>query len=307
MARAHLLIVNYNTADLLRRCLEHTFASVTSVPFTVTVVDNGSTDGSLDLVRREFPTVRTLDAGRNRGFAGGNNLGLRAILAALEPDASPLHEYILLLNTDLLLAPESLQVLTDFLEAHPGAGVVGPRVELPSGSLDLACRRGFPTPRSALFRLLGLSRRFPRHPVLAAYNLTYLDPGESAEVDSVMGACMLVRVAAIAGARGAGLLDEDFFMYGEDLDWAYRIKRQGWRIYYHPATRVLHYKGATSSRRSERMIVEFYRAMYLFHRKHYAPTSPRLMNWLVLVGIVARGAFALSVNALRPAERKRVA
>lgn len=307
MARVHLLIVNYNTADLLRRCLERAFASVTTFPFTVTVVDNGSTDGSLDLVRREFPSVRALDAGWNRGFAGGNNVGLRAILAALAPDAAPLHEYVLLLNTDLLLARETLQVLTDFLETHPEAGVVGPRVELPNGALDLACRRGFPTPRSALFKLLGLSRRFPRHPALAAYNLTHLDPSALTEVDAVMGACMLVRVAAIEGERGAGLLDETFFMYGEDLDWAYRIKRRGWRIYYQPATRVLHYKGATSSRRSERMIVEFYRAMYLFHRKHYAPTSPRLVNWLVLAGIVARGALALSVNALRPAERKRVA
>jgi GT2 family glycosyltransferase len=122
-----------------------------------------------------------------------------------------------------------------------------------------------------------------------------------------MGACMLVRVAAIAGERGAGLLDERFFMYGEDLDWAYRIKARGWRVFYEPATRVLHYKGATSAQRSGRMIVEFYRAMYLFYRKHYAPAAPRAFNWLVVAGIVARGAVAFGVNLLRPAERKRVA
>lgn len=303
----HLVVVNFNTAALLRRCLTHAYASATAFPFTVTVVDNGSADDSLALLRREFPQARAIAAGRNRGFAGGNNLALRAILDDLPPGADRAHEYVLLLNTDLFLAPETLQVLTDFLETHPEAGVVGPRVEKRDGTLDLACRRGFPTPASALYKLLGLSRRFPGHARLAAYNLTHLDPGRRTEVDSVMGACMLVRVAAIAGARGAGLLDERFFMYGEDLDWAYRIKARGWRVFYEPATRVLHYKGATSAQRSGRMIVEFYRAMYLFYRKHYAPAAPRVLNWIVVAGIVARGAVAFGVNLLQPAERKRVA
>ena len=115
---------------------------------------------------------------------------------------------------------------------------------------------------------------------------------------------MLVRLSAI---DAAGLLDEAFFMYGEDLDWAYRIKAQNWQVFYNPATRVLHQKGATSARQSGRMIVEFYRAMYLFHRKHYAPRSPRPFNWLVAAGIATRGALALGVNLTRPAARKRVA
>lgn len=306
-ARLHLVVVNYNTAALLRRCLNHAYASETPYPFEVTVVDNGSADESLAMLRREFPQARAIDAGRNRGFAGGNNLALRAILDALPAGADPDHEYVLLLNTDLFLAPDTLRVLTDFLEAHPNAGVVGPRVEKPDGTLDLACRRAFPTPASALFKLLGLSRRFPGSARLASYNLTHLDPGQLTEVDAVMGACMLVRASAIVGPRGAGLLDDTFFMYGEDLDWAYRIKARGWRVFYQPATRVLHYKGATSARSSGRMIVEFYRAMYLFYRKHYAPRAPRALNWLVTAGIVARGAFALGVNLLRPADRKRVA
>jgi GT2 family glycosyltransferase len=304
MARTHLVIVNYNTAALLRRCLRHACASIATHPFTITVVDNGSTDGSLDLVRAEFPRARPLAAGRNLGFAGANNLALRAILAALPPGAAREHEYVMLLNSDLFLAPDTLQVLTDFLEAHPEAGIVGPRVEKPDGTLDLACRRGFPTPANAFFKLTGLSRRFPNHPRLAGYNLTHLDPGHLTEVDAVTGACMLVRVAAI---DAVGLLDDAFFMYGEDLDWAYRIKRRGWRVFYCPTSRVLHHKGATSARQSGRMIVEFYRAMYLFHRKHYAPRAPRALNWLVTAGIVARGALAFGVNALRAPGRKRVA
>lgn len=306
-ARVHLLIVNYNTAPLLRRCVARVMESEAAIPYTITIVDNGSCDASVTMVRQEFPTVNLVESRRNLGFAGGNNLGLRDILARLPNDAELSRHYVLLLNTDLFVAPETLQVLVDFLDAHPDTAVVGPRVELRDGSLDLACRRAFPTPRSALAKLLGLSKRFPRSTKLAGYNLTHLDPNQITEVDSVMGACMLVRVAAITGPRGAGLLDEAFFMYGEDLDWAFRMKQRGWRVFYNPTTSVLHYKGATSSRRSERMIVEFYRAMYLFHRKHYARDMWRPLNWLVTVGIVARGSFAFAANLLRPAGRKRVA
>jgi N-acetylglucosaminyl-diphospho-decaprenol L-rhamnosyltransferase len=304
MARVHLVILNYNTAGLLRRCLTHSFASTTQHPFDVTVVDNGSTDGSVALVRDEYPQVHLIRSARNLGFAGGNNLALRELLAAAPPDASRDHEYVLLVNTDLFLAPDTIEALVEFAEARPEVGVVGPRVEKPDGTLDLACRRSFPTPANAFFKLFGLSRRFPGHARFAAYNLTHLDPGQLTEVDAVMGACMLVRLSAI---DAAGLLDEDFFMYGEDLDWAYRMKARGLRIFYNPATRVLHQKGATSARQSGRMIVEFYRAMYLFHRKHYAASSPRPFNWLIAAGIAARGALALGLNLARPAAKKRVA
>lgn len=304
MARIHGVIVNYNTADLLRRCLRHSLASVTTHQLTLTVVDNGSRDASLAMVRAEFPDVATIRSERNLGFAGGNNLALREIVAQIPTDADRDDEYILLINTDLFMEPETIETLVGFMQSHPEVGIVGPRVEKRDGSLDLACRRNFPTPANAFFKLFGLSRRFPGHARLAGYNLTHLDPGQLTEVDSVMGACMLVRLSAI---DQAGLLDEAFFMYGEDLDWAYRIKERGWRVYYNPQTRVLHYKGATSARSSWRMILEFYRAMYLFYRKHYAPRSPRPVNWLVAGGIAVRGAIALGMNALRPPGRKRVA
>lgn len=306
-ARVHLLIVNYNTAGLLRRCLDHVLRTDTSYPYSVTVVDNGSTDSSVDVARLAFPRVRIIESKRNLGFAGGNNLGLRDILAGLPPGADITRQYVLLLNTDLFVAPDAIQVLVEFLEANEMAGIVGPRVNLRTGALDLACRRSFPTPRSALAKLLGLSKRFPHLPALAAYNLTHLNPDRLTEVDSVMGACMLVRVAAIVGPRGAGLLDERFFMYGEDLDWAFRIKQLGWRVFYNPTTTVLHFKGATSAQRSERMIVEFYRAMFLFHRKHYAAKMWRPLNWLVTLGIVVRGTAAFAANLVRPVGRKRVA
>ena len=304
MANVHVVVVNYNTAGLLRRCLDHLVASQSSHPITITVVDNGSRDASLEMVRADFPQVRTIRSARNLGFAGGNNLALRQIVAGAPTGAARQDVWVLLVNSDLFVAPETIARLVEFAEADPTIGIVGPRVERPDGSLDLACRRSFPTPANAFFKLAGLSRRFPGNARLAAYNLTNLDERALTEVDAVTGACMLVRLSAI---DRVGLLDEDFFMYGEDLDWAYRIKAAGWRVFYNPATCVLHQKGATSARQSGKMIVEFYRAMYLFYCKHYAARSPRPLNWLVTAGIALRGGLALALNLLRPVARKRVA
>jgi len=304
MANVHVIVVNYNTVGLLRRCLDHVSASRAEATISLTVVDNGSTDSTMAVLHEEYPQVGALRSERNLGFSGGNNLALRQILAESSPRTAREHEYILLVNSDLFLAPDTIAGLVGFAEGRPDVGAVGPRVEKPDGTLDLACRRSFPTPANAFFQLFGLSRRFPGNARFAAYNLTNLDPAQLTEVDAVTGACMLVRVSAI---DQVGLLDERFFMYGEDLDWAYRLKAQGWRIFYNPAVCALHQKGATSARQSGRMIVEFYRAMYLFHQKHYAMRSPRPLNWLVAVGIAARGGMALGLNLLRPTTKKRAA
>lgn len=304
MANVHVVVVNHNTAGLLRRCLDHAIVSDAAATISLTVVDNGSTDGSMAMLREEYPQVRALRAERNLGFSGGNNFALRQILAEMPTGAAREHEYILLVNSDLFLAPDTIAGLVEFAEARPDVGAVGPRVEKPDGTLDLACRRSFPTPANAFFKLSGLSQRFPGNARFASYNLTNRDPAQLTEVDAVTGACMLVRVSVI---DEVGLLDERFFMYGEDLDWAYRIKVRGWRIFYNPAVRALHQKGATSARQSGRMIIEFYRAMYLFHQKHYATRSPRPLNWLVAAGIAVRGGLALGLNLLRPVTKKRVA
>jgi GT2 family glycosyltransferase len=304
MQRLFVIIVNFNTADLLTECLARLCASRLDRPMEVYIVDNGSSDGSLQVVHERFPGVHTIDAGGNLGFAGGNNLALREILAGVPRSVDRKRQHVLLLNTDCFVEPDTLQITATFLDTHPDAGVVGPKVMLADGRLDLACRRSFPTPSSAFWKLTGLARRYPTHPRFARYNLTYLDPDQPHEVDSVMGAYMLVRLSAI---DDAGLLDESFFMYGEDLDWAYRIKKHGWSVHYYPMAHVLHLKGASSSRQSYRLIVEFYRAMYLFHRKHYAPSTFILVNWSITAGIIARGGFALLRNLTRPAGAKRVA
>jgi GT2 family glycosyltransferase len=334
MPNLAIIIVNYNTRDLLAHCLESVYASSTDAHFHAIVVDNRSSDGSVEMVRARFPQATLILSDRNGGFGYANNLALRWLAKqpalpqsgsqggsitevgpthrAQPPAEIPLQgsspysfpcDCVLFLNPDTVLPPNALVVTLGFMEEHADVGIVGPKMVKPDGSLDLACRRSFPTPVSSLFKLTGLSKVFPRHPLIARYNMTYLSDDETAEVDSVMGAYMLVRAEALAQA---GLYDERFFMYGEDLDLAFRIKARGWRVFYYPAVTVLHHKGASSRKQSERSIREFYRAMRVFYRKHYAQGQPGLINAVINLGITVRGEIALLQNALRPTERKRV-
>jgi GT2 family glycosyltransferase len=171
--------------------------------------------------------------------------------------------------------------MIDFMDNHPEAGAVGPKLVRLDGSLDLACRRAFPTPEVSFYRMVGLSKLFPRSEKFGRYNMTFANPDELIEVDSVVGAFMMVRRGAIAQA---GLLDETYFMYGEDLDWAFQIKAHGWKIYYNPAVTVTHVKRA-SSRRSPKAQIEFYRAMDIFYRKFYAQSTPWWLHGLIILGI----------------------
>ncbi|MCX7681192.1 MAG: glycosyltransferase [Anaerolineae bacterium] len=276
-----IVIVSYNTCELLRTCLRSVYASQ-GASFEVCVVDNASSDGSAEMVAREFPQAHLIANAENVGYPAANNQGLR-YLGFTDPAASP-PAFALLLNSDTALPPDALKEMLAFMATHQDAGIAGPKLVLPDGSLDLACRRSFPTPEISFYRLIGLSRLFPRSRRFGGYNLTYLDPDQVAEGDSVVGAFMMVRAEAIAQA---GLLDEQFFMYGEDLDWAYRIKQMGWKVYYNPQVRVLHVKRA-STRQNPRARIEFYRAMEIFYRKHYAAQTPWWLHLLILGAIAAR-------------------
>jgi N-acetylglucosaminyl-diphospho-decaprenol L-rhamnosyltransferase len=291
-----VIIVNYNTRDHLRSCLTSIYNSRGDFAFEACVVDNASSDGSADMVQAEFPQTRLIESPANGGYSYANNLGLEAYdfgprnrarrgthtsHPASAGTLSSTPRYALLLNPDTVLPPDGLAMMLEFMEEHPEVGVAGPKLVLEDGNLDLACRRSFPTPQVAVYRIVGLSKLFPHHPRFGRYNLTYLDPDQVTRVDSVVGAFMLVRGEAI---RQVGLLDEDFFMYGEDLDWAYRITQAGWQVYYNPAVTVLHVKRA-ASRHSPRAAREFYRAMRIFYYKHYANSTPFWLHWLVLAGI----------------------
>ncbi len=276
-----IVIVNYNTRDLLRTCLRTVYASEGAVSLAVCVVDNGSADGSAEMVRTEFPQVRLIANDRNLGYPAANNQGLAALGF---PDGGDAPRYALLLNSDTELPPNALADMVSFADTHPDAGMAGPKLIRRDGSLDLACRRSFPSPEVAFYRLSGLSRLFPRSRRFGRYNLTYLDPDEMTEVDALVGAFMLVRREAI---RQVGLMDEQFFLYGEDLDWCYRFREAGWKVYYNPDVTVLHVKRA-STRHSARAQVEFWRAMDLFYRKHYAAQTSLPIHVLIRAALGAR-------------------
>ncbi|MDQ3549304.1 MAG: glycosyltransferase family 2 protein [Chloroflexota bacterium] len=298
------IVVNYQTPELTISAVEHLCSSeLPGRRFRITIVDNASGDDSVERLTDAFPDIDVIASTRNLGFAGGNNLAIDALLTNLAVDTDRHDTCILLINSDVEVERDAIATCVAFMETHPDVGIVGPKVVLPDGRLDLACRRGFPTPGRAFWKLTGLAKRFPSNPRFTGYNLTHLDEDTVTEVDAVMGAFMLVRLAAV---DSVGLLDDTFFMYGEDIDWAYRIKQHGWRVYYVPVARVRHLKGATTRRQSYRMIVEFYRAMWLFHRKHYAGRTVFLLNWLVAAGIVMRGVVAIAANAMRPTGAKRV-
>lgn len=303
MAHLDIVILNYNRGDLLLSCLSSVFASQTSHTLGVWVVDNASSDDSVAIVRDEFPQARLIANPRNTGFSAGNNLALRQIMAAnAEPGASD-DRYVMLLNNDTVVEPDALDLLIDYLDQHPNVGAVGPKLLLLDGSLDLACRRSFPTPEVSFYRMTGLSRIFPRSPRFARYNMTYLDPDVETEVDALVGAAMVLRSKVV---REVGLLDEQFFMYGEDVDWCYRIKSYGWRIVYYPRSVIHHHKRAASSRRALPSIRAFYDAMRIFHRKHYAQRTLAPINWLIETGITLKEWLAIGRNLLRPAARRRV-
>lgn len=286
-----IVIVHHSLPwPVLNTCLEAIERGRALVRCQAIVVDHGLSPDLLNQLTTRFAWVEVVLDRSDRGYAVSNNLGLRRAAG----------RYLLLLNDDVVLPVTALRDLVDWMDDHPQAGYAGPRLVLPDGRLDRACRRAFPTPLVSLYRLAGLSKLFPRSRTFGRYNLSYLPANQTARVDSVVGACMLVRRAA---AAEVGLLDETYFMYGEDLDWAYRLQQAGWQGWYLASIVALHHKGSSSRRRRLRTTYEFYRAMVVFYRRHYATTTPWAVTWLVLTGILARGSLAI-FYAWLPAVRK---
>ena len=297
-AEIAVVILNYNTADLLRNCLRSVFASQTECRYAIYVVDNASSDGSTLMVQTEFPQVHLITNQTNIGYSAGNNAALRWLGFSERADAASTHTlpaYVLLLNPDTELPPNALQEMVVFMAERTDVGVAGPRVRRPDGSLDRACRRSFPTPQVSFYRMTGLSRLFPKSKRFNAYNLEYLAEDVAHPVDAVVGAFMLIRREAILSA---GLLDERFFMYGEDLDWAKRFKDAGWQVWYNGQVEITHVKAAASGQSSKTRI-DFYEAMWLFYRKHYQPETSWLLDKLIMLGIVGKGSMDVARHLWR--------
>jgi GT2 family glycosyltransferase len=280
-----IIIVNYNTCRLTKDCLRSVYESETNYSYEIILIDNNSRDESVDSIRASYPEVQLIVNPENAGFSRANNQGMRVARG----------RYILLLNSDTVVRRDTLETMVSLMDSRPDLGASGCKVILPDGSLDKACKRGFPTPAASFYYAFGFSRLFPDNPRFNGYQLGCLDPDEEYPVDCLVGAFMLVRRETIEKVGG---LDEEFFMYGEDLDWCYRIKEAGWGIYYYPKTTIVHLKGGSARRRPFKIVYEFHRAMVLFHRKHYSKQHNILVNGAVYAGIGVKFAVSLLKNAL---------
>ncbi len=299
-----IIIVNYNVREFLRQSLLSLRQALAALSAEVFVVDNASSDGSVDMVRQEFPEVRLITNRENVGFAAANNQALRQAHGRL----------VVLLNPDTVVQEDTFVAIRDFMNTHPDTGMVGCKVLNPDGTLQLACRRSFPTPWVAFTRLSGLSRLFPKSRWFGRYNLTYLPEDETAEVEAISGSFMAVRREAFAQV---GMLDEAFFLYGEDLDWCFRMRQSGWKIHYFPGTQIVHFKGESAKQSGFDNLRLFYQAMGLFVRKHFRPDASAVFSkrkpangplgaslfllsyWLLHVAIWIRAAIAFAQSLAR--------
>ena len=287
-----IIIVNYNVKYYLEQCLEAVRRAAQGLQVEVFVVDNLSTDGSIDYLRGRFPEVTFVENRENVGFSRANNQAIRMSRG----------KYVLLLNPDTIVAEDTLARFVAFMEAHPEAGGAGAYMLNVDGSFAPESRRGLPTPFVAMCKMTGLAALFPKSRLLGRYYMRYLDENEVNEIEVISGAYMMLRREAL---DKVGLLDEDFFMYGEDIDLSYRILQGGYKNYFLPA-RMLHYKGESTVKSSYRYVYTFYQAMRLFFRKHYGHYS-FLVSVPINMAIWARSFMAYAGNRLRYRRRPRVA
>lgn len=282
-----IVIVSYNVKYFLEQCLCSVQAATTGMDVEVFVVDNNSTDSSPEYLKPLFPEVIFIENDDNPGFAKANNQAIRRCKG----------EYILLLNPDTVIGEDILRSLTFFMNEHSKAGAVGVKMLDGHGRFLPESKRSFPSPWVSFCKLFGLSYLFPKSKLFAKYSLSYLPADRQHKVDVLSGAFMLVRHEAL---DKAGLLDESFFMYGEDIDLSYRIKLGGYSNYYIPE-RILHYKGESTLHNDNRYVRAFYGAMLIFYRKYY-PRSGWLMRGLIRAGLGIRS----EITALcRPMERRK--
>ena len=286
-----IIIVNYNTKDLVVQCLDsvkracHAYEhEIGRKDIEVWVVDNASSDDIVEVVRRTHPWVTVAALKENTGFARANNAIMRRTKS----------EYVLLLNSDTIVGENIFTKMIPWMDAHSNVAVSTCRVEFPSGSLDPACHRGFPTPWASCTYMIGLSKAFPKSAVFGQYHQTYKDFSNPHEIDSGSGAFYLVRRSAI---KEVGFLDERFFMYAEDLDWSKRFKEHGWKVWYLPISTVIHVKGQSGVSKVDprtrlRTLNSFYRTMHTFYEKHYEKKYPKIISLLVHLGIDLRWMFA---------------
>jgi GT2 family glycosyltransferase len=285
-ARLSVIIVNYNVKHFLEQCLLSVQRACEKLPSEIIVVDNHSLDGSVEMLRRKFPNVKLIASEKNLGFSKGNNLGI----------AQAGGEFILLLNPDTVIEESTFEKTIAFMDARPEAGALGVKMIDGKGRFLPESKRGLPTPEVAFYKMFGLAALFPQSLRFGKYHLTYLDKDKTHEVDILSGAFFLVRREVL---NKIGLLDETFFMYGEDIDLSYRIQQAGYKNYYFADTSIIHYKGESTKKTSVNYVFVFYKAMAIFARKHYSKQKANSLSLLINVAILLRASITLMGNILR--------
>lgn len=275
-----IIIVNYNVRYFLEHCLRSVQSACNGIEAEVIVVDNNSVDGSVEMLREKFPWVQTIASKENLGFSKGNNLGIQKAKG----------RYLLLLNPDTVVEEDTFRRCIEYMDDHPKAGGLGVKMMDGSGAFLPESKRGLPTPDVAFYKIFGLSALFPKSRTFGKYHLSYLDQDTIASIEVLSGAYMFLRKSVIDQIGG---LDENFFMYGEDIDLSYRIVKAGYENIYFPETRIIHYKGESTKKSSVNYVFVFYRAMIIFARKHFADNKARLLSFLINLAIYFRAGVAI--------------
>ena len=288
-----VVIVNYNVKYFLEQALHAVAKAAKRVPTEVFVVDNNSVDGSVDMVQSKFPDVLLIANKDNRGFSKANNQAI---------DCSK-GDYILLLNPDTVVEEDTFDKCVKFMDEHPDAGGLGVNMIDGAGNFLPESKRGLPTPAVAFYKIFGLSALFPKSRFFGKYHLGYLDRNQTHEVDVLSGAFMLLsrkalnRMAEMEGTTE--VLDETFFMYGEDIDLSYRIQKAGFKNYYFSETKIIHYKGESTRKSSINYVFVFYKAMVIFAEKHFSQNNAKLFSFLIHLAIWMRAGLAILVRFIK--------
>ncbi len=275
-----IIIVNYNVAYFLEQCLQSVYVALKDIDAEVFVVDNNSVDNSVEMILNKFSQVKLIENKKNLGFSKANNQAIRLSKG----------EYILLLNPDTVVESDTFEKTISFMDATPDAGGLGVKMIDGRGEFLPESKRGLPLPTVAFYKIFGLSKLFKKSKRFGKYHLSYLDPDEVNSVEVLAGAFMLLRKSVL---DRIGLLDEDYFMYGEDIDLSYRIIKAGYKNYYFPKTRIIHYKGESTKKSSVNYVLVFYRAMQIFAKKHFSQKNATLFNAMINIAIWFRASLSI--------------
>ncbi len=281
-----VVIVNYNVKYFLEQCLYAVRKAKHNLAIEVFVVDNHSVDGSIEMLKDKFPEVILIENKDNVGFSVANNQAMKLAKG----------EYVLLLNPDTVVQEDTFVKVCDFMDAHPDAGGLGVKMIDGKGQFLPESKRGLPTPFVAFCKIVGLSALFPQSKKFGQYHLGFLDKNKTHVVDVLAGAFMLMRKTVL---DEVGLLDETFFMYGEDIDLSYRIQLGGYQNYYFPETQIIHYKGESTKKSSVNYVFVFYNAMIIFAEKHFSKSNAKLFSFLINIAIYLRAGLAIAARVLR--------